>query len=71
MASKVTLVIPTAVNVVTAVAENINKNRRLGFDPQVSLPSVRQRAYMVVNETGVLPVQDVTDDTAVTIVRGA
>lgn len=56
------LIIPTAINILTHVNEQIVQNRRRGFDTAIELPSLRRRAYLLVKENGVLPVRDVVDD---------
>ena len=54
--SKTTVIVPTAINVVTMVNNNILQNRKLGFDATIELPSRRDLARAVVTETGVIPV---------------
>jgi len=56
--AKTTLLIPTAINVVGMVNGAVIRNRRQGTVAEVRLPSLLQRARMVVNEEGVLPVQE-------------
>lgn len=55
---RVKLIVPTAINLLTAanaafVSQNA-KNETLGVD----IPSLRRRATLVVKEKGVLPIQD-------------
>jgi hypothetical protein len=51
-----TLVIPSGINFLNAVADTMNQNGRIGQDSSIELPSLRRRAYLAVNETGVIPV---------------
>jgi len=53
-----TLVIPTAINIVGLVQTSILTARRQGFTGIVELPSLRQRARMIVKEVGILPVRN-------------
>jgi len=53
-------IVPTAVNLTTALAAEFVRQRRAGARLLVELPPLRQRAWMVVNETGVLPIVVVT-----------
>jgi hypothetical protein len=55
-------IIPTAVNLTTALAAELVRQRRAGVQLLVELPPLRQRAWMVVNVTGLLPI--VVDPTA-------
>jgi len=64
MSERVQLIIPTSINVLTAVNEVFLQQNKNGEDIGISLPSLRRRALMIVNEIGVLPIQTVvpTDD---------
>jgi hypothetical protein len=50
------IIIPTAVNTLNALMEELVRLRRAGEPLSAVLPPFRQRAWMIVNETGVLPV---------------
>ena len=54
------IIIPTAINLVTAINESIRLAWMRNQDAQILLPSLFDRAKMVYNETGVLPVQTIT-----------
>lgn len=56
---RVQLIIPTSINVLTAVNEVFLQENKNGEDISIDLPSLRRRALMIVKETGVLPVQTV------------
>ncbi|RKY28324.1 MAG: hypothetical protein DRP83_00965 [Planctomycetota bacterium] len=47
--------LPKAENVLRLANHNIVMNLRAGHDATLTLPNLLQRAYMVVNETGVIP----------------
>ena len=55
------LIVPTAINLVTAINENIRLAHMRNQDTRLILPTMFQRANMIYNETGVLPVQTVTE----------
>lgn len=65
MAKRTKLIVPSAINILTLVNDNLVQNRRRGLPGVVDLPSLRRRAFMIVNETGLLPVkeQDTDSDT--------
>lgn len=48
---KIQVVIPTAINLVLMVSENISSNLRLGQAANLQLMSIYKRAYMAVGET--------------------
>ena len=56
MADRTVLVIPTAINVVTLVADTLTAAIRDGLVASVTLPSLYRRAKLVVNESDVVPV---------------
>jgi hypothetical protein len=62
MADRTRVIVPSAINVLTMVNDNLVKNRRRGLPGVVELPSLRRRAYMIVNETGLLPVKELEDE---------
>ena len=49
---QLTAVIPTAINTLTVVHQNIVTNLRRAQESDVELPSMYKRAFMVVYETG-------------------
>lgn len=62
MAVKSKVIIPTAINVLTAVNAELLTLRRANVSLQVTLPSLRRRALLIVNETGTLTMKP-TDTT--------
>jgi hypothetical protein len=54
---RVQVIIPTAINVLTAMNELLITRAKAGDATDVTLPSLRRRALMVVKETGVLTIQ--------------
>lgn len=65
---RVQVIIPTAINVLTATNEVLITRAKAGETPEIELPSLRRRALMMVKEQGVLTVQidvpvDATDFT--------
>lgn len=60
--TKVQLIIPTSINLLTAVNEALVTLTKAGETASVSIPSLRRRALMVVKEIGVLPIQTVVPD---------
>lgn len=48
---KVVLVVPTAINVVLLVNENITDNLRLNKASDLELPNLYRRAFLIVGET--------------------
>lgn len=59
MSDRVQVIIPTSINVLTAVNDVFLKESRDGTDLSITLPSLRRRALMIVKEMGVLPIQTV------------
>ena len=57
--------LPRAENMLYIVTKNIIRNLRQGHAAKVSMAPLVQRAYTIVNETGVIPYQDYTADTVV------
>jgi len=49
--AQIDIIIPTAINVILMVNDNVMRNMRLRKDPDLSLPSLYKRAYLVLNET--------------------
>ena len=54
--------LPRAENMLRVVAGNIYSNLRAGNPAKVELPPLIQRAYIIVNETGVIPYRDYDAD---------
>jgi len=52
MAQKVQVIVPTAINVVTMVNDSILAARRQDRPMSVTLPTLRERAKLIVNGTG-------------------
>lgn len=48
---KVQIILPTAINVVLMVSENISDNLRLSKASDLELPSLYRRAFLIVGET--------------------
>lgn len=55
--NRVQVIIPTAINVVTATNEVLITRAKADLTPEIELPSLRRRALMIVKEQGVLTVQ--------------
>ncbi len=49
--ARIEILIPTAINTVLMVSENIVTNLRRGKPADLVLPSLYKRAYLIVNET--------------------
>ena len=49
--AQIDILIPTAINFVLLVNDNVMRNMRLQQNPDLSLPSLYKRALLVVNET--------------------
>lgn len=54
---RVQVIIPTAINVITATNEVLITRTKASETPEIELPSLRRRALMVVKEQGVLTIQ--------------
>lgn len=48
---KVQIILPTAINIVLMVSENISDNLRLAKASDLALPSLYRRAFLIVGET--------------------
>lgn len=48
---KVQIILPTAINIVLMVSENISDNLRLAKASDLTLPSLYRRAFLIVGET--------------------
>jgi hypothetical protein len=49
--AQIDIIIPTAVNTILMVNDNIVINLRKGLASDIVLPSIYKRAYLIVNET--------------------
>lgn len=56
----VKLIVPTAINLVAHVNETLVSARRRGFEGELELPSLRQRAKAAVYEKSVLKIETFT-----------
>lgn len=54
---RVQVIIPTAINVLTATNETLITRARADLPAEIDLPSLRRRALLMVKEIGVLTVQ--------------
>lgn len=65
--TRVHLIIPTGVNLLTAVNSALVEKRKTGETPEIILPSLRRRALLVVTGVSTLPIHKytTTDKTAV------
>ncbi len=61
--ARVKYMLPRAENILRLVAGNIISNLRQGNSAKVDMAPLIQRAYTIVNETGVIPYRDYTADT--------
>lgn len=69
MSSDVKIIIPTSINLLTAVNENFVQQRKASQTLQIDVPSLRRRALLLVNEVGTLPISSPTS-TLNTNIRG-
>ncbi len=60
--TKLKYMLPRAENVLRLVAGNIISNLRAGNPAKVEMAPLIQRAYTIVNETGVIPYRDYDAD---------
>lgn len=51
------LIIPSAINLLAFVNETLVSSRRRGFDGEVTLPSLRERAKAVVHEVSLMKLE--------------
>lgn len=59
----------TAINVLTMANDLILKNRRRGFDAELELPPLRERAALMVAENNVLTVTEDEDEATLALMR--
>jgi len=57
------VILPTAINVVTAVNEVLITRKKEGLATEIDLPSLRRRALLIVKEAGALSVKMVVNST--------
>ena len=58
MDNRVKYMLPKAENLLRLANNNIVENKRRKFDATVEVPPLVERAYTIVNETGVIPYRD-------------
>jgi hypothetical protein len=63
------LITITSINMLTMVNDFILKNRRRGYEAQLELPSLRDRARLIVEENSVLPIVEEEDSPTVAFTR--
>lgn len=51
-------ILPKAENLIRLANTNIVENKRRKFDAVVQVPPLVERAYTIVNETGVIPYRE-------------
>lgn len=56
MAKKTQVIVPTAINVLTLVNDSILASRRENTPMAVTIPTLRERAKLIVNGTGTMHV---------------
>lgn len=59
---RINYMLPKAENILRLANYNIVMNLRHGHEATLTLPNLLQRAYMIVNETGVLPYRNYSAD---------
>jgi hypothetical protein len=59
---RILYMLPKAENILRLANYNIVMNLRNGHEATLTLPDLLNRAYMVVNETGVIPYRNYTAD---------
>ena len=52
------LIIPNAINMVVEVNELLVAHRKKGKTPEIKLPNLIDRAFLVVHESGVIPLEE-------------
>ena len=52
------LIIPNAINVVVEVNELLVSHRKKGKTPEIKLPNLIDRAFLIVHESGVIPLDE-------------
>ena len=65
----VKLIIPTSINVLTLANETILRNYRRGKSAEIVLPSLRQRAKLIVAEEGVFTITEEEVQTPLLLTR--
>jgi hypothetical protein len=63
------LITITSINMLTMVNDFILKNRRRGYEAQLDLPSLRDRARLIVEENSVLPIVEEEDSPTIAFTR--
>lgn len=52
------LIIPNAINMVVEVNELLVSHRKKGKTPEIKLPNLIDRAFLIVHESGVIPLEE-------------
>ena len=61
MATKRTkLIIPNAINMVVEVNDLLVDRRKKGMTPDIQLPNLIDRAFLVFHESGVIPLEEIS-----------
>ncbi len=53
------LVIPNAVNMVVEINELLVSHKKKGKTPEIKLPNLLDRAFLIVHESGVIPLEEI------------
>lgn len=61
MSKKTQVIVPTAINMLTFINDSLLASRKLRVPMQVTIPTLRERAQLIVNGTGSMHV--VVEDT--------
>ena len=56
------LIIPNAINLVVEVNELLVDHRKKGKTPEIILPNLIDRAFLVVHESGVIPLEEIVSE---------
>jgi len=63
MANKRTkLIIPNAINLVVEVNEQLVTHKKKGKTPDIRLPNLIDRAFLVFHESGVIPLEEIASE---------
>lgn len=53
-----TIIISTSINFLAAISNYLIAKKRAGEEPSATLPSLRDRAKMLISENGVIPLKE-------------
>jgi len=59
MTERTRLIIPNAINLVVEINELLVSHRKKGMVPDIRLPSLFDRAFLVYHESGVIPLREI------------